>query len=201
MGVPNDKSDHSTNLALTTSSNKDTDDSNQIEDNVLCRKDVENKTKEVSKAEGSSFENWCCLSKCTCLLTCFYILAQCIRNYANAGKFMFQTFSLVLYIIDVVTYIINGISQTFGTKVNHMMFGNEKYEKYTRYICCDLLNYSHPFRGSIGIVFVWFPVFTLVPQIIAQWKYRPGVRQNYWLTKLLSILFLILFWPLIGLIL
>ena len=156
---------------------------------------------DLSQNKGSSIKILGCLSKCVCIINCFYFC----NKFADIGKVLFQIFNQALYITDVATDIYSGTTLIDGTEINHTMFGNIQYANYTKLVCTNFLNYSHPIWGSINIAFAWIPAFVFLPRLIYSWgndtKYdKQNLPNAHWVTKLFTILTCCVFWPITGII-
>ena len=66
-----------------------------------------------------------------------------------------------------------------------------------------MLNYSHPLWGSSVIVFAWLPAVTCIPDLILKWRFsnEPDIRKIHWTKKVCVIIFMVVFWPVVGLVL
>ena len=183
------------------------------ENTVGLKKEVHNHPTNLSHVDTTSTKSVCSVSKCACILGCFYLINQFVDSYGSVGSFLFQISGVILYVVDVVTDIVSGVDLLSGTEINHTMFDKGDNENYTRVVCNHLLDHSHPIWGSINIGFAWFPVLMAVPTLFYQWycnwqlsmvansTTNSEIYQIHWTMKALTVLIVVLFWPLIGLIL
>ena len=136
----------------------------------------------------------CCVSNCACVLGIFALIAQLIDTHSAWGSLVFRIFGIFLYIIDVTTDIISGASFISGANIDYSMFGKENFSNYTNDVCQDYSNYSHGILGSLNILYVWVPVFTLLPVLTTCWKW-----DGYSCWKYIPVLIvLVIFWPIVG---
>lgn len=100
-----------------------------------------------------------CISRCTCILSCFYFVSRFGNVYGFVGEFLFQIFSQTLYIVDVVTDVYSGTTLIQGIEINKTRFGIGYNENYTINVCEDFINHSHPIWSILNIAFAWIPSF------------------------------------------
>ena len=177
------------------------ENSNIFQDAVSKTNDVESDEDNIATNEASGIKNFNWLSKCGCILSFLFCINSLINTYGYIGKFFFQMFGNILYVIDVTTDIASGINLISGIKINETMFGNRNYDNYTRNICKNLLNHSHPVWGSINIALAWLPGLTNLPTIIVHVQVYSKLPQLHWSKKVIASMIIVAFWPLIGLIL
>ena len=177
------------------------ENSNIFQDAVSKTNDVESDEDNIATNEASGIKNFNWLSKCGCILSFLFCINSLINTYGYIGKFFFQMFGNILYVIDVSTDIASGINLISGIKINGTMFGNRNYENYTRNVCQKLLNHSHPVWGSINIALAWLPGLTNLPTIIVHVQVYSKLPQLHWSKKVIASMIIVAFWPLIGLIL
>ena len=169
------------------------------------KRDLEINTPIVSsdlvKNEDLVSQKFGCLQKCACILSCYLF----ISHFADIGKLLFQIFSQVLYIFDVVTDIYSGTILIAGDPINQTMFGNENYDNYTKNVCAHLTDYRHPVWGSINIAIAWIPSFVFLSFLITstesigrKWKQITIIEK---MKRIAIIVVCFIFWPVIGLIL
>ena len=162
-------------------------------------KDDQDLSSKLSIKEDPSSSNFRCLSSCACILGCFHLIISCMNFYRFVGKFLYDLLIVMLHIVDAATDIVNSLDLVSGTEINYTMYGEENYENYTRDVCKDLIDYSHPIWGSINLIFVWIPVVTFIPRVISHWKGSSSEIQVS--KKVFIVCVMVIFWPLIGVIL
>ena len=167
-------------------------------------------TSDLVKNEDLVSKKFGCLRKCACILSCYLF----ISHFADIGKLLFQIFSQVLYIFDVVTDIYSGTILIAGDPINQTMFGNENYDNYTKNVCAHLTDYRHPVWGSINIAIAWIPSFVFLSFLITSKGANGNLRKwNFFgrkwkqitiiekMKRIAIIVVCFIFWPVIGLIL
>ena len=152
--------------------------------------------------EAASFSGFRWISNFACIIGCYALIDQLVNFYGLFGSILFQIFGVILYIVDVVSDIISGADLISGTEIDYKIFGNEEYENYTKNLCNDLLKHSHPIWGSINMGFAWFPAIISITNLIFHWRFFDKNEVTiHWAKKVSAILFIAMFWPLIGLML
>ena len=167
-------------------------------DNRKASRDISSSS---MKTEQSLNSKLCCLSRCACIISCFYFISSFSDNLSSIAGFSFRIFGIVLYIFDVATDMVSGANLISGGEMNDQIFSVDNSKNNSNEVCDNLLNHSNLVWGSINIAFAWFPALIPIANLIYHWKIVSKLPQMHWVKQCATVLILLIFWPLFGLML
>ena len=169
--------------------------SNDKVDARITSRDISSSSMNTEQSFNSKL---CCLSRCACILSCFYFISSFSDNLSSIAGFSFRIFGVVLYIFDVATDMVSGASLISGGEIKDQIFFSENLKNNTNKVCDNFLNHTNILWGSFNIAFAWFPALIPIANLIYHWKIVSKLPQMHWIKQFATILILFIFWPLFG---
>ena len=169
--------------------------SNDKVDARITSRDISSSSMNTEQSFNSKL---CCLSRCACILSCFYFISSFTDNLPSIAGFSFRIFGVVLYIFDVATDMVSGASLISGGEIKDQIFFSENLKNNTNKVCDNFLNHTNILWGSFNIAFAWFPALIPIANLIYHWKIVSKLPQMHWIKQFATILILFIFWPLFG---
>ena len=169
--------------------------SNDKVDARITSRDISSSSMNTEQSFNSKL---CCLTRCACILSCFYFISSFTDNLSSIAGVSFRIFGVVLYIFDVATDMVSGASLISGGEIKDQIFFSENLKNNTNKVCDNFLNHTNILWGSFNIAFAWFPALIPIANLIYHWKIVSKLPQMHWIKQFATILILFIFWPLFG---